>query len=74
MTIPTPVALYKIEKGHGYWDVTHFPYGGSFHRASGTELVQVIKDGAVQYPAREVRILFSDGRQAVIEKRAVTPQ
>ncbi len=74
MTIPTPIQMYKIEKGHGYWDVTHFPYGGSFHRATGQERVQVILNGAVQYVNREVRILFEDGRQAVIEKRAVTPE
>lgn len=74
MTIPTPIVLYKLEKGHGYWDVTHYPYGGCFRRATGCEVVQVIKDGPVQWANREVRILFPDGRQAVIEKRAVTPE
>ncbi len=74
MTIPTPVTLYKLTKGQGYWDVTHYPYGGCFRRATGEERVQVIKDGPVQLPTREVRILFPDGRQAVIDKSAVTPE
>lgn len=58
-------------KGWGYWDVTSLPYGGNFRRSTQDTEVEIIEGGAVQYPKREKRIKFDDGRQAVVETHAL---
>jgi hypothetical protein len=57
-------------QGWGYWDTTHYPYGGCFRRAEADTTVTVGKP-AGKFPAREREITFSDGRVGVAELRAL---
>lgn len=43
-----------LQSGWGYYDVTTFPYGGSFHRASEDITIEVI-DGSKGQHADEVQ-------------------
>ena len=63
----------RLLAGYGFWDVTSFPYGGSFHREREDRIVEVVPGGAVKYPMRESRVMFPDGRQAVVGNDALVP-
>ena len=56
--------------GWGYWDTTHYPYGGCFRRAAADETVTVLGPGGKR-PAQERKIQFADGRVGVAELRAL---
>jgi hypothetical protein len=56
--------------GHGYWDVTKYPYGGDFKRFLPGQTGRIIP-GPVKYESRQVRVEMSDGRVIVVEKMAV---
>lgn len=63
-----------IRKGSGYWDVTTYPYGGDFHRASlDTAIVidRIVKAYADGSPA-EVEGRTSDRRNLVVKVELLT--
>ena len=64
-------ARVTIGKGWGYWDTTHFPYGGAFRRSDGTVEVVEIIGPAGHFPNRERRVRLGDGREAVVELGAL---
>lgn len=43
---------HVIKQGYGYWDVTSFPYGGDFHRATSAFGVTMVGPGG-KYPQRQ---------------------
>lgn len=55
-------------KGWGYWDTTHYPYGGCFKRSTEDTQVEV-RDGSCK--PGETCVRFSDGRTAVADNRAL---
>ena len=63
--------LLKFSKGHGYWDVTFYPYGGDFKRLAGNETGHLIR-GTVKYDKREIRVKLNNGNTIVIEANAVS--
>jgi hypothetical protein len=59
----------KILKiGWGYWDVTRYPYGGCFRRATTNEVVTLIGAGN---KVDESKIAFTDGRVAYAPNRGL---
>ena len=63
--------LLKFSKGHGYYDVTFYPYGGDFKRMTGNETGHLIR-GTVKYDKREIRVQLTNGKTIVIESIAVS--
>ena len=59
-----------LKKGWGYWDITHYPYGGCFKRATENTIVSIVGK-AGKYPEQEREILFPDGRRAVAKLEAM---
>ena len=57
-----------LKSGSGYWDTTHYPYGGAFRRTETDVQVTVIGPGG-KYPKIESKIKFSDGRTGVVQNR-----
>jgi len=51
-----------LKSGWGYYDVTDYPFGGCFRRASQDTCVEVIGDA---HRPDQQRIQFPDGRLAV---------
>lgn len=53
----------RIEPGHGYWDTTHYPIGGSFKRAGddGKEIQEVIRRFASRCKGCDIEVRFTDG-------------
>ena len=60
----------RVKSGYGYWDITNFPYGGSFYR---------FKDNTIDaveykpYPAKpnEFQIKLESGRTIVVGRDAI---
>jgi len=59
-----------IKKGYGYWDTTHYPYGGCFHRAKEDTSIQVGKPSG-KFPSQVREIHFLDGRTGVADLNAL---
>ena len=59
-----------FKTGHGYWDVSRYPYGGDFKRFLDGQRGRLI-DGPVKYEGRQVRVEMNDGREIVCERLAV---
>lgn len=60
-----------LAKGWGYWDVTHYPYGGCFRRAVEDTPVLIIGPGM---KADDSEVCFPDGRKGYVRKQALTIQ
>jgi hypothetical protein len=60
----------SIRRGHGYWDITCYPYGGDFKRAPKDKdlLCEIINLSAGKYPLRECEVRLADGRKAIVER------
>jgi hypothetical protein len=58
-----------LKSGWGYWDVSKYPYGGHFGRASKDTQCETI-DGPVKYPD-EKRVKLNDGRELVCKSAAL---
>jgi hypothetical protein len=60
--------MMAIAKGWGFWDLTHYPYGGDFKRAQEdlrvAEVLGPIKAG-------EVKALLLDGRKVAVKTQAL---
>jgi hypothetical protein len=57
-----------LTAGWGYWDITHYPYGGNFKRLVADTAVTVIE----RYDKRhETKVRFTDGSVGVITNRAI---
>jgi hypothetical protein len=59
-------ATATLKAGYGYWDTTHYPYGGKFARAKEDTQVKLIKP-AGKYPTREWEVEFPDGRKGIAD-------
>jgi hypothetical protein len=59
-------ATATLKAGYGYWDTTHYPYGGKFARAKEDTQVKLIKP-AGKYPAHEWEVEFPDGHKGVAD-------
>ena len=60
-----------IRKGFGYWDITHYPYGGCFRRSDGT----VTGEPTPQVTPRPDEItLETADRTLVVRRRHCDPQ
>lgn len=61
-----------IEPGYGYWDTTHYPYGGCFKRASeNTPLISEITETFTYKGRQESRVTLADGSKAVVRTAAI---
>ncbi len=58
----------NLIKGHGYWDVTKYPYGGDFKRIKDVTKATLI-EGTVKI-GNEVRAKLEDGKEIVIQYSA----
>jgi hypothetical protein len=56
-----------IKKGWGYWDVTHYPRGGCFRRASTNMPVEITGEAA----RGETPVITADGTRIVVTTRAL---
>jgi len=64
--------VLAIEPGFGYWDTTHYPYGGCFRRASeNTPLIVEITDTFTHKGNQESRVKLADGSTAVVRSSAI---
>lgn len=64
---------HVVQKGYGYWDVTQYPYGGCFRRATAPFAVTMVGPGG-KYPKREsVVVCPGDGgeRRLVVTNDAL---
>lgn len=50
--MPALSTTHVLKEGAGYWDVTCYPYGGCFHRATSAFGVTIEGPGG-KYPKRE---------------------
>lgn len=55
-----------IPAGWGYWDITYYPYGGCFRRAS-KQLHVVVTERGIGKHKDESRVIFTDGRVGVVK-------
>jgi hypothetical protein len=61
-----------LKKGCGYWDVTNYPRGGCFRRASEDMAGLVVSGPANLYRAgMEYSVTWADGRSAVVPARGI---
>ena len=68
----TAAQFVTLKKGWGYWDVTSFPYGGSFRRAIEEMTGRVVNGPANLYGAGlEYSVVWENGRSAVIPARGI---
>ena len=60
----------RLKPGHGYWDTTRYPIGGSFKRAGdeGKEIQEIIKHFD-RYKGCDIEVLFADGTTGACEIR-----
>jgi len=66
------VQTVTLKKGWGYWDVTHYPYGGSFHRADQDMTGKVVSGPANLYgKGMEYSVIWEDGKSAIIPARGI---
>jgi hypothetical protein len=66
------VHTVTLKKGWGYWDVTHYPYGGSFHRADKDMTGKVVNGPANLYGnGMEYAVVLEDGKSAIIPARGI---
>lgn len=60
----------RIKPKHGYYDITHYPYGGCFRRAGkdGVNLADIIGEYSTYNGggAKESRCATDDGRIVVV--------
>lgn len=63
-------ARVMLGTGHGYWDVTHYSYGGKFGRLAA-DTPAVIEQTECGPSRLEFRVRFEDGRQAMFSRRAI---
>jgi hypothetical protein len=63
----TAAQFVTLKKGWGYWDITIYPHGGCFRRATENLTGRVVSGPAVLYAGhgKEVSVIFEDGRSAV---------
>jgi hypothetical protein len=54
-----------IKQGYGYWDVTKYPYGGDFRRATEDRPIKEVLGGEIG--SRESRVKLLDGSIAVVK-------
>jgi len=68
-----PAAQFvTLKKGWGYWDVTFYPHGGSFHRATEDMTGKVVNGPANLYgQGMEYSVIWEDGRSAIIPARGI---
>lgn len=68
----TAEQFVTLKKGWGYWDVTSFPYGGCFRRASENMTGRVINGPANLYGnGLEYAVIWEDGKSAIISARGI---
>ena len=68
----TAAQFVKLKKGWGYWDVTSFPHGGCFRRASEDRTGKVVNGPANLYgQGMEYSVVWEDGSSAVIPARGI---
>lgn len=60
-----------IGKGWGFWDVTHYPYGGNFDRAQDNLAIVENLGPAGRYPKLESKVRLADNRLAVVKNEAI---
>lgn len=59
----------QFKENYGYWDVTHYPYGGDFKRIAkqkGKIIAGPVKNHG------EIRVKLDDGKTIIIRKDSVT--
>ena len=56
-----------IKKGYGYWETTHYPYGGCFRRATTDLKIVEVYGPAGKIPLRERHVKLEDGNKAVVQ-------
>jgi len=70
-TTPSLPEKLTFRKGVGYWDVTYYPYGGSFHRfLEETTVVPIERAG--KYPHREYKVRLPNGNYAIVDSEHAT--
>jgi len=66
--MPNDGKQVTLQSGWGYWDLTHYPYGGDFHRLSMNTTAEIIGEGS---NGTEVKVRLSNGTVAIIKKAAI---
>ncbi len=59
----------KFREGHGYWDLTRYPYGGDFSRFKGGEEGTIVK--GTRKRGDEIRVKLDDGREIITAYRSL---
>ena len=70
------MATHYVKKGHGYWDISQFPIGGAFRRA--TEDLPYTPEGTCYQDPKRKRGPHSygrlaDGRRIAVEEGCFAP-
>lgn len=74
--LPEKGDTVRVPAGQGYWDVTHYPYGGCFRRAM-CEWTGVVVEVSVGRHGRETKVLSTGaghlpGGYCVVQTDALT--
>lgn len=62
------ITVATAKKGWGYWDVTHYPYGGCFRRFTEDTPVRVIECANQRH---ESKVELPDKRHAWVDNRGL---
>ncbi len=69
--VETFAPKHVVKQGWGFWDVTHYPYGGSFRRATQDLEVTENLGPAGRYPQRETKVKLADGSLAIVPNESL---
>ena len=65
----------RLKGGHGYWDTTYYPIGGSFHRAppEGKDIARITRSFP-KCKGSDTAVEFADGSTGAIARENIEEQ